>query len=158
MRTQLPFLEDPGILGHCGPGGGNLGRETAKYGSCIAGYCREKTSQWAYWEGQPWGPWVLVMGIAQGSGCQWCPSQRPFAGRFFVSRVCTLRIRGPPASLFTSPSLLLSFPHYFRGIFTVNFGGKTEDRSREALLSLKLLLLNSLLLPRHQSFYFPFSP
>lgn len=66
--------------------------------------------------------------------------------------------RGP-----TSLSVLITFPpSLFPSPFQRNldclFLGNVEEGWREALLSLKMFLLNILILPRHQSLYFPFSP
>lgn len=85
-------------------------------------------------------------------GCQQCPSQGPFAG-IGLHVVCV----GSAASPFSAPSLLLLSSLSLRNLHCL-FLGSVEEGWREALLSLKMFLLNILILPRHQSLYFPFSP
>ena len=64
-----------------------------------------------------------------------------------------------PTSLFvlkTFPPLLLPSP-FQRNLYCLSLES-IEEGWRETLLSLKMFLLNILILPRHQSLYFPFSP
>lgn len=43
----------------------------------LVGYCGQKSYWWAHREGQPQGPWVLVMGIAQVLGAGGIPHRSP---------------------------------------------------------------------------------
>lgn len=74
-----------------------------------------------------------VMSGAQGSGCQRCPSRRPFAGVFLIPSARTPQVRGRQS--FCSHHLPPCFPppahplHHFRGTYTVycwEYRGRVE--------------------------------
>lgn len=95
--------------------------------------------------------------LGAGSGCHSDLHRGPFPARS-SSHLCGLCRSWPP-----SPSILITFPpSLFPNTISEEsllfiFGG-IEEGWGETLLSLKMFLLNILILPRHQSLYFPFSP
>lgn len=122
--------------------GSHLYGERAKYDSSG-----KSTTGGARQEGSHRGPgcWPVPGALVPA-----VPLTRPFAG------ISSCHLRGPAEQEPVGFSVLL--PLLCRRNLHCLFLGSVEEGWGEALLLLKMFLLNILILPRHQSLYLPFSP